>query len=125
MRHNWNYLGTDPATAKFRTCNRCPMEQSTFGVGAGRRWDWRMSRDELWHSTKPPACPEPTEPETEWTRVEDAKHPRWEIKNPLGDGKNRLCTDHLIRTYGRKHTEKLLAGLPPLPEKAWEILDAE
>lgn len=71
------------------------------------------------------------EPETEWTRVEPGpcschapaqQHDRWEIKNPHGDGKNYLCTDAVIRTYGRKHVEGfLLADLPPLPERAWEV----
>jgi hypothetical protein len=67
----------------------------------------------------------------EWRRVEPGpctchwppmQHNRWEITNPVGDGKNRLVTDAVIRTYGRKHVEKLLAktpGLPPLPEQAW------
>jgi hypothetical protein len=32
-----------------------------------------------------------------------------------------LITDEAIRTFGRKHIERLLAGLPTLPEQAWEV----
>ena len=54
---------------------------------------------------------------TTWARVEDG-HPRWEIKNPIGDGRNYLVTDEAIRTFGRKHMTELLINLPPLPEQA-------
>jgi hypothetical protein len=61
-------------------------------------------------------------PEGEWFRVEDA-HPRWEIKNPHGDGKNYLCTDEAIRTFGREHIESvILRNLAPLPAEAWEVI---
>lgn len=56
-----------------------------------------------------------------WFRVED-DYPRWVIRNPHGDGKNYLCTDTAIRTFGRAHMEKLLRKLPPLPEVAWSVL---
>lgn len=60
-------------------------------------------------------------PPAGWFRIED-DHPRWEIKNPNGDGKNYLCTDEAIRTYGRKHIETVvLKDLPPLPEEAWRV----
>lgn len=60
----------------------------------------------------------------EWVRVED-EHPRWEIKNPAGDGQNYLCTDEVIRTYGRAHVERVvLRDLPPLPESAWAVKPA-
>jgi hypothetical protein len=64
-----------------------------------------------------------------WVRVEPGpctchypphEHDRWEIKNPRGDGRNYLVTDAVIRTYGRRHVEKLIARLPRLPERAWE-----
>jgi len=55
---------------------------------------------------------------TTWTRVADG-HPRWEIKNPSGDGRNYLVTDEAIRTFGRKHMTELMINLPPLPEEAW------
>jgi hypothetical protein len=64
-----------------------------------------------------------------WTRVEPGPctchapptgHSGWEIKNPLGDGRDKHITDYAIRTYGRKHVERLLADLPPLPEAAWK-----
>lgn len=120
-RHKWNYgSGADRYTAKYRVCEHCPMHQRTFGVGAGRHWDWRLGSEETWNTGRAPECPEPPAPQTEWSRVED-KHPRWEIKNPKGDGKNYLCTDAVIRAYGRRHTEKLLHDLPPLPDKAWEV----
>ncbi len=64
-----------------------------------------------------------------WVRVEDepgpccrarSTHPRWEIKNPHGDGQDYLCTDAVIRTYGRAHVERvILHELPPLPQDAW------
>jgi hypothetical protein len=56
MRHTWNYLGTDPYVAKRRTCRSCPMEQKTFGAGAGRHWDWRLGQDDRWHIGKAPEC---------------------------------------------------------------------
>ncbi len=121
-RHKWNYGGADPYTAKRRVCEHCPVQQRTFGVGTGRHWDWRLGDDEPWRFGKAPGCPEPPEPETEWSRVED-KHPRWEIRNPHGDGKSYLCTDEVIRVFGRQHVEHLLRDLPPLPGKAWEVLD--
>jgi hypothetical protein len=60
-------------------------------------------------------------PEGVWFRVED-DHPRWEIKNPHGDGRNYLCTDEAIRTYGREHMQTVvLRDLPQLPEGAWSV----
>lgn len=58
----------------------------------------------------------------EWTRVDNGDGPpRWEIGSP-GDGSRRqVITDEPIMTYGREHLEKLQAGLPPLPEAAWEV----
>ena len=53
-----------------------------------------------------------------WTRAEDG-HPRWEIKNPSGDGRNYLVTDEAIRTFGRELMTELMINLPPLPEQAW------
>lgn len=48
--------------------------------------------------------------------IDARDHPRWEIKDPQGDGKNYLITDAAIGTFGRKHIETVtLAGLPPLP----------
>jgi hypothetical protein len=122
MRHKWSYGGAEPYTAKRRVCEKCPVQQRTFGVGTGRHWDWRLGAEEPWRYGKAPECPEPPEPETGWSRIEDA-HPRWEIKNPNGDGKSYLCTDETIRTFGRKHAEHLVRDLPPLPDKAWEVLD--
>jgi hypothetical protein len=59
--------------------------------------------------------------EGKWFRVED-EHPRWEIKNPHGDGRNYLCTDEAIRTFGRAHIETVvLVKLPPLPAEAWAV----
>jgi len=57
----------------------------------------------------------------EWRRVE-GDHRGWEI-GQLGDGsRHRLIMDQAVRTYGRKHVETVvLAGLPPLPEEAWEV----
>jgi hypothetical protein len=68
-------------------------------------------------------------PDKTWVRVEPGPctchvppmhHDRWEIKNPLGDGKDRLITDFAIRSFGRRHIERLLRDLPPLPDAAWE-----
>ena len=53
-----------------------------------------------------------------WTRVEDG-HPRGEIKNPNGDGRNYQVTDEAIRTFGRNHMTELMSNLPPLPDEAW------
>jgi hypothetical protein len=53
-----------------------------------------------------------------WVRVE-GEHPRWEIKNPRGDGRDYLLSDEAIRTFGPRHLTTLMAGLPPLPEQAW------
>jgi hypothetical protein len=62
----------------------------------------------------------------EWTRVED-DHPRWVLparRHPSGalSAAGYLCTDEAIRTYGRRRVETvILAGLPPLPEQAWDV----
>jgi hypothetical protein len=67
----------------------------------------------------------PARQQSAWTRVED-EHPRWELPGER-DGAGvlvtagRLVTDEAIRVFGRKHIERLLAGLPPLPEQAWEV----
>ena len=64
------------------------------------------------------AGPEPEAEVPRWARVED-EHPRWEIKNPLGDGRDYLLSDEAIRTFGRAYLTKLMADLPPLLEEAW------
>jgi hypothetical protein len=51
-----------------------------------------------------------------WTRVEDG-HPRWEIKNPSGDGRNYLMTDEAIGTFGRQHMTELMINMPPCPKR--------
>lgn len=56
----------------------------------------------------------------EWVRIEDDEHPRWVLIGQLGET-SRLCTDEAIRQFGRRHMEGLLAGLPPLPERAWLV----
>jgi hypothetical protein len=62
----------------------------------------------------------------QWARVE-GENPRWELTgrrdaNGILIEPGWICTDELIRTYGRRHLEaKILAGLPPLPERAWEV----
>jgi hypothetical protein len=58
---------------------------------------------------------------TEWRRVAEGPHPRWEIGQPGDGSRHRVVTDEVIRTYGRKYVEQLLAGLPPLPEAAWGV----
>jgi len=59
-----------------------------------------------------------------WVRVEEER--RWVLPGDR-DGAGHLVTagnqvtDEAIRTYGRRHMETVtLAGLPPLPEEAWE-----
>jgi hypothetical protein len=62
-----------------------------------------------------------------WTRVDEPRwygdkdhKPRWELSPELGAD---VVTDETICHYGRQLTEStVLAGLPPLPEKAWEVL---
>lgn len=126
--HAWAYGGQEAAEAIYRFCTQCCMRQWTVDRGnwAEAEWVmWRMDDEGRWLDGPVPECPDPAPPETEWSRVEDGKHPRWEIKNPHGDGHNYLCTDAVIRTYGRKHTEWLLRDLPPLPDKAWEVARGE
>jgi len=55
---------------------------------------------------------------SEWVRVEDPEHPRWELP-----GRGKHITDYAIRTFGRRHLEQvILRDLPPLPEAAWSVL---
>jgi hypothetical protein len=54
-----------------------------------------------------------------WVRIDD-EHPRWQIRVQPGENGHRLITDAAIATYGRKHVEQLLTGLPALPERAWD-----
>jgi hypothetical protein len=121
--HDWKYGGGVPEETAYRFCGSCRMRQWAIDPAD---WDsaeftlWRMDDDGKWGEMPAPECPDAASPESEWSRVEDG-HPRWEIRNPNGDGKNYLCADEAIRTFGRRHMEKILAGLPPLPGKAWEV----
>lgn len=50
------------------------------------------------------------------------EHDRWVL--PMGalgpaDAGHQI-TDEAIRTFGRRHIEHMLSGLPPLPARAWE-----
>lgn len=120
--HGWQYGGGAPGESSYRFCGGCGMRQWAVEPGGWATAEyvlWRMDDKGQWQDMPAPACPDPPAPERDWSRVEDG-HPRWEIRNPNGDGRNYLCTDAVIRTYGRRHTEKLLRDLPPLPEKAWE-----
>jgi hypothetical protein len=120
--HDWKYSSGEPGDSTYRFCGQCCMRQWTVDPGD---WSnpgyvlWRTEDHGRWLDAPVPECPDAAPPETEWSRVE-GEHPRWEIKNPKGDGHDYLCTDAVIRTYGRKHTEWLLRDLPPLPDKAWE-----
>jgi len=71
-----------------------------------------------------PECTDPAH-RVSWERIEpgdcDCHHPpmrhdRWVI---TWAGRDRLITDFAIKSYGRRHIEKLLRDLPPLPEQAW------
>jgi hypothetical protein len=67
----------------------------------------------------------PAKQQSAWRRV-DNEHPRWELPGErdsagLLSSPGYLITDEAIRTFGRKHIECLLAGLPTLPEQAWEV----
>lgn len=122
--HQWEYGSLGADMCRHRACKRCRLQARTWMNGA---WDdadmleWQSITERGWNTGELPECFDPaTLPRgTEWERAED-EHPRWEIRNPKGDGCNFLCTDAVIRTFGRKHVEKLLRGLPPLPDKAWE-----
>ena len=79
----------------------------------------RLAAEERLAALLPEAAgPEPEAEVPRWARVAD-EHPRWEIKNPLGDGRHYLLSDEAIRTFGRAHLTKLVADLPPLLEEAW------
>ncbi|MCW2929956.1 MAG: hypothetical protein JWM19_918 [Actinomycetia bacterium] len=126
MRHQWDYEGGSKEGSRHRSCKRCRARQRTFSTGywsLPSALEWQPHDRRTWSPGRGPECHDPSKrpAETEWSRVEDS-HPRWVISNPKGDGADYLCTDKVIRTYGRKHTEHLLRGLPPLPEKAWEVL---
>jgi len=54
-RHRWDYGGADPYVAKWRTCLRCGTTGRTFGVGAGRVWDY-VTADGRRTLGKVPAC---------------------------------------------------------------------
>lgn len=122
--HEWKYGSEPPGEASYRVCGGCGMRQWTDDRG---NWDdpewvlWRMKDGGRWLEWAVPECPDPPPPEAEWSRAEDDERPRWEIRNPSGDGRNYLCTDEAIRKFGRRHMEKILAGLPPLPGRAWEV----
>jgi hypothetical protein len=76
----------------------------------------------------------PTDPSNPWVRVVepgpcDCHHPpqhhdRWELRATRA-GQGRVITDAAIRTYGRRTVERLLHGLPPLPEQAWAALPGD
>lgn len=126
LRHQWDYGALGARGSRHRTCKRCRVSQRSpvdgeFAWASGSWLEWQSPGQRQWSPGRGPGCQDMTlrPREAEWRRVED-EHPRWEISNPAGDGKDHLCTDALIRTYGRRHTERLLAGLPPLPERAWE-----
>jgi len=55
--------------------------------------------------------------------VPPMQHERWVVRNSDGDVVRQI-SDFAIRTYGRKHIEKIVAriGMPELPEEAWEAL---
>ena len=41
-RHRWAYpAGVSAYEARTKTCKRCGTTAKTFGVGAGRIWDYR------------------------------------------------------------------------------------
>ena len=53
-RHSWDYHGNDPYVARQRTCKRCGTMAKTFGVGAGRIWEYVTPAGQ--HSTRAPVC---------------------------------------------------------------------
>lgn len=125
MRHQWDYGSPGKEDSRHRQCRRCRTQQQSPASGL---WgylgalEWQSAAGRGWKTGAPPACFDPAgrARDTEWTRAED-DHPRWEIRNPLGDGRDFLCTDFAIREFGRRHMERLLHDLPPLPDKAWEV----
>jgi hypothetical protein len=127
VRHQWEYGSLGRELSRHRQCRRCRTQQRSPANGLWHHrgaLEWQSPASRGWKTGAPPAClgalavmPR----ETEWRRVED-EHPRWEISNPLGDGRGFLCTDAAIRAFGRKHMENLLHDLPPLPGRAWEVL---
>lgn len=127
MQHQWNYGPLGKEESRHRQCKRCRTQQQSpaRGLWAYRgALEWQSMASRGWKTGAPPACFDPAARprETEWSRAE-GEHPRWEIRNPKGDGRDFLCTDMAIRTFGRRHMEMLLRELPPLPGKAWEVLD--
>jgi hypothetical protein len=123
-RHRWDYGLSDAQNSRNRHCTVCFARGTRYG-GRSTPWSTTMPGGEG-HLYSVPPCPG-----TRWYRVE-GEHPnprvrgacpRWELAG-LNGGRSHLITDHLIRTYGRKHMEKVfLAKLPPLPESAWAVLD--
>jgi hypothetical protein len=51
------------------------------------------------------------------------RHDRWVVRNDEGVVVRQI-TDFAIRSYGRKHIERVVANvsMPPLPEDAWVVL---
>lgn len=123
-RHRWDYGSGDAQTSRNRCCTVCWAKGVRFG-GRSTPWDATMPDGTYSYPAIPPC------PGTRWYRLE-GEHPNPHVRGPvprweLADGKgghSHVVTDHLIRTYGRKHMEKvILASLPPLPEVAWAALD--
>jgi len=58
-----------------------------------------------------------------WTRdlTTYPGHPRWTMPEHDAGLPERQITDYAIEQYGRRHIERLLDGLPPLPEEAWTV----
>jgi hypothetical protein len=123
-RHKWNYGLSDARNSRNRHCTVCYARGRRFGPGS-TPWTTTMPGGQVSTSPVPPC------PGTRWYRLE-GEHPdprvrgpvpRWELA-ALNGGYSHVITDHLIRTYGRKHMEKVfLRDLPPLPEAAWAALD--
>jgi hypothetical protein len=123
-RHKWDYGLSDAQNSRNRRCTVCYARGRRYG-GRSTSWTTLMPGFKFAYSKVPPC------PGTRWYRL-TGPHPnpsvrgdcpRWELADGKG-GHSHTITDNLIRTYGRKHMEKVfLAKLPPLPESAWAVLD--
>jgi hypothetical protein len=59
MNHRWDYHGTDPYSARRKTCLRCGITATTFGVGSGRWWSYRDRDGHPVGTTRPECRPAP------------------------------------------------------------------
>lgn len=110
MRHRWDYGPADSYASRRRSCVSCGMEQKTFGVGAGRIWDWRTAGEDTWRTGKAPSCPQ----QPEKTQEEPGMRHLWEYEKNI-DPKSRRCS--WCWAYGHRSSLKS-AWLTKMPDSA-------